>query len=65
LASSESGWQRRLSLVTVIVAYQQAGEVWRRPLEALTARLRGDKHPLVRRAVVWADDRLKKGGAHG
>jgi 3-methyladenine DNA glycosylase AlkD len=63
LAGSGSGWQRRLSLVTLIVAFQQGGNVWRAPLQAMAQRLRTDKHPLVKRAVVWAHDRLKKGGA--
>ena len=65
LASRESGWQRRLGIVTVIVAFQKQGETWRGPLEAMVARLREDKHPLVKRAIVWAKDRLKKGGANG
>jgi 3-methyladenine DNA glycosylase AlkD len=65
LAGSESGWQRRLSIVTIIVAYQQAGETWRGALEASVERLRSDKHPLVKRAIVWANDRLKKGRANG
>jgi 3-methyladenine DNA glycosylase AlkD len=65
LASCDSGWQRRLSIVTVIVAFQRAGEAWRGPLEAMIARLKDDKHPLVKRAIVWAKDRLKRGGANG
>jgi 3-methyladenine DNA glycosylase AlkD len=65
LAGSDSGWQRRLSIVTVIVAFQKAGEAWREPLEAMVTRLKDDKHPLVKRAIVWAKDRLKKGAANG
>ena len=65
LADSDSGWQRRLSIVTLIVAYQKAGDPWRGPLEASVERLRSDKHPLVKRAIVWANDRLKKGRANG
>jgi 3-methyladenine DNA glycosylase AlkD len=65
LADSESGWQRRLSIVTAIVAYQKGGETWRGPLEAMVERLRCDKHPLVKRAIVWAKDRLGKGQAIG
>lgn len=65
LADSQSGWQRRLSIVTIIVAYQQAGQTWRAPLEAMVQRLACDRHPLVRRAIVWAKDRLKKGSVHG
>jgi 3-methyladenine DNA glycosylase AlkD len=65
LAGSDNGWQRRLSIVTTIVAYQKGSEAWRGPLEAMVERLRGDKHPLVKRAIVWANDRLKKGAANG
>jgi 3-methyladenine DNA glycosylase AlkD len=63
LADSQSGSQRRLSIVTLIVAYQQEGEAWRGPLESMVSTLHNDKHALVRRAIVWANDRLKKGGA--
>jgi 3-methyladenine DNA glycosylase AlkD len=65
LAGSDSGWQRRLSIVTVIVAFQKQGEAWRDPLEAMVLRLKDDKHPLVKLAIVWARDRLKRGGANG
>ena len=65
LAVSESGWQRRLSIVTLIVAFQKAGEAWRGPLESMVERLRSDKHPLVKRAIVWAKDRLRRDKTHG
>jgi 3-methyladenine DNA glycosylase AlkD len=59
LESSENPWQRRLALVTLIVAFMKGG-VYRNELVAMSDRLQKDKHPLVRRAVVWARDRLKK-----
>jgi 3-methyladenine DNA glycosylase AlkD len=65
LAESESGWQRRLSIVTVIVAFQKGGETWREPLESMVERLRSDKHALVKRAIVWAKDRLGRDKTHG
>lgn len=65
LAGNDSGWQRRLSIVTVIIAFQKGGEVWRGPLEVMVERLRGDKHPLVKRAIIWAKDRLGRDKTHG
>jgi len=59
LESSENPWQRRLGLVTLIVAFMKGG-VLREELTAMTERLAKDSHPLVRRAVVWAPDRLRK-----
>jgi 3-methyladenine DNA glycosylase AlkD len=59
LASSENPWQRRLALITLIVAFRQDA-AWRAELSSQAEALRGDKHPLVRRAVVWARDRLGK-----
>jgi 3-methyladenine DNA glycosylase AlkD len=59
LESSENPWQRRLALVTLIVAFMKGG-VLREELEAMADRRQKDPHPLVRRAVVWARDRLKK-----
>jgi 3-methyladenine DNA glycosylase AlkD len=59
LESSENPWQRRLALVTLIVAFMKGG-VFREELEAMANRRQKDPHPLVRRAVVWARDRLKK-----
>jgi 3-methyladenine DNA glycosylase AlkD len=56
---SENPWQRRLALVTLIVAFMK-GAMFRDELTAMADRLQKDKHPLVRRAVVWARDRLKK-----
>jgi 3-methyladenine DNA glycosylase AlkD len=59
LESSENPWQRRLALVTLIVAFMKGG-VFREELSGMAERRQKDPHPLVRRAVVWARDRLKK-----
>lgn len=59
LEESENPWQRRLALVTLIVAFMKGG-VFRDELISMGDRLQKDKHPLVRKAVVWARDRLKK-----
>jgi 3-methyladenine DNA glycosylase AlkD len=59
LETSENPWQRRLALVTLIVAFMK-GTTYREELAAMAERLQKDSHPLVRRAVVWARDRLKK-----
>jgi 3-methyladenine DNA glycosylase AlkD len=57
--ASDNPWQRRLALVTLIVAFMK-GAMFRDELTAMAERLKKDTHPLVRRAVVWARDRLKK-----
>lgn len=59
LESSENPWQRRLALVTLIVAFMKGG-LYRGELTAMAERRQKDAHALVRRAVVWARDRLKK-----
>jgi 3-methyladenine DNA glycosylase AlkD len=59
LELSENPWQRRLALVTLIVALMKGG-VFREELALMAERLQKDPHPLVRRAVVWARDRLRK-----
>ncbi len=59
LETSENPWQRRLALVTLIVAFMKGG-VLRDELILMGDRLQKDKHPLVRKAVVWARDRLRK-----
>jgi 3-methyladenine DNA glycosylase AlkD len=59
LEASANPWQRRLALVTLIVAFMK-GAIYRDELAAMADRLQKDKHPLVRRAVVWARDRLQK-----
>jgi 3-methyladenine DNA glycosylase AlkD len=59
LTTSENPWQRRLGIVTMIVAFSK-GAILRQELTAAAERLQKDPHPLVRRAVVWARDRLRK-----
>ena len=59
LEGSENPWQRRLALVTLIVAFMKGG-ILRDELSSMGDRLQKDKHPLVRRAVAWARDRLSK-----
>ena len=59
LEASENPWQRRLAVVTLIVAFMKGG-VLRDELISMGDRLQEDKHPLVRKAVVWARDRLRK-----
>jgi 3-methyladenine DNA glycosylase AlkD len=59
LEASENPWQRRLGLVTLIVAFMKGG-VFRDELSAMAERRSTDPDKLVRRAVVWARDRLKK-----
>jgi len=59
LTQREQPWQRRLGIVTLIVAFMKGG-VFREDLTAMAERLQKDPHALVRRAVVWARDRLKK-----
>jgi 3-methyladenine DNA glycosylase AlkD len=57
--SSDNPWERRLALVTLIVAFRRDAS-WRTELESMAERLRQDKHPLVHKAGVWARDRLGK-----
>ncbi|HWC30676.1 MAG TPA: DNA alkylation repair protein [Dehalococcoidia bacterium] len=59
LEASENPWQRRFALVTLMVAFMK-GDIFREELAAMADRRQKDPHPLVRRAVVWARDRLKK-----
>jgi 3-methyladenine DNA glycosylase AlkD len=59
LESSEDPWQRRLALVTLIIAFMK-GAVFRDELAAMAERRAKDPDKLVRRAVVWARDRLRK-----
>ncbi len=64
LEISKNPWQRRLALVSLIVAFMK-GAIFRDELAAMSDRLQKDKHPLVRRAVVWARDRLQKDHLNG
>jgi 3-methyladenine DNA glycosylase AlkD len=59
LAKRDHPWQRRLAVVTLIVAFRQDAS-FRGELSRMAEQLQKDPHPLVRRAVVWARDRLKK-----
>jgi 3-methyladenine DNA glycosylase AlkD len=59
LEASESPWQRRLALVTLIVAFMKGG-LFKDDLQSMAERRAKDEHAIVRRAVVWARDRLCK-----
>jgi 3-methyladenine DNA glycosylase AlkD len=59
LSQAESPWQRRLAVVTLIEAFR-SNAAWRSQLESIASELRRDKHPLVRKAAVWARDQLGK-----
>jgi 3-methyladenine DNA glycosylase AlkD len=59
LETSGNPWQRRLTLVTLIVAFMKGG-IFRDELTDMANRLSKDPDKLVRRAVVWARDRLLK-----
>ncbi|HEU0074373.1 MAG TPA: DNA alkylation repair protein [Dehalococcoidia bacterium] len=59
LESGENPWQRRLGLVTLIVAFMKGG-AFRDELTAMAVHRSKDPDKLVRRAVVWARDRLQK-----
>lgn len=63
LERSDNPWQRRLAVVTLIIAFMKGG-VFREELSGMGDRLLKDEHPLVRKAVVWARDRLKKDHQH-
>jgi 3-methyladenine DNA glycosylase AlkD len=58
LIYSDSPWQRRFALVTLIMAARDFA--WRPALERMAERMAKDPHPSVRRAVVWARRELKK-----
>jgi 3-methyladenine DNA glycosylase AlkD len=59
LETSQNPWERRLALVTLIVAFMK-GAIFREELADMSNRLSKDPDKLVRRAVVWARDRLQK-----
>jgi 3-methyladenine DNA glycosylase AlkD len=63
LSKAESPWQRRLAIVTLIEAFR-SNAAWRPQLESIASELGTDKHPLVRKGVVWARDRLAKDSAN-
>lgn len=53
MAGSDQPWQRRLALVTLIVAARRDAS-WAPELAAMTRRLTGDTGPTLRKAVAWA-----------
>jgi 3-methyladenine DNA glycosylase AlkD len=59
MASSDSPWQRRLAIVTLIETTRHDTR-WRPQLEAITQRLTGDNGPTLRKAVAWARKVLKE-----
>lgn len=61
LIYSDSPWQRRFALVTLIIAARD--HAWRPALQRLAERMAKDPHPTVRRAVVWARRELQKSEA--
>jgi 3-methyladenine DNA glycosylase AlkD len=63
LSRADSPWQRRLAIVTLIEAFR-SNAAWRPQLESIASELGIDKHPLVRKGVVWARDRLAKDSAN-
>jgi 3-methyladenine DNA glycosylase AlkD len=64
LSKAENPWQRRLAIVTLIEAFR-SNAAWRPQLESIASELKTDKHPLVRKGVVWARDRLAKDRTDG
>jgi 3-methyladenine DNA glycosylase AlkD len=63
LSRAENPWQRRLAIVTLIEAFR-SNAAWRPQLESIASELGTDRHPLVRKGVVWARDRLAKDSAN-
>jgi 3-methyladenine DNA glycosylase AlkD len=59
LATSKHSWQRRLAIVTLIEAARKE-PVWTPHLEAMAARLQGDRGPTLRKAVAWANRVLRE-----
>ncbi len=53
LASSDNPWQRRLAIVTLLLAARKDA-TWLPRLDAMATRLTGDKGPTLRKAVAWA-----------
>jgi 3-methyladenine DNA glycosylase AlkD len=59
LAGSEQSWQRRLAVVTLIVASRRdAG--WAPRLAAMVGRLQGDRGPTMRKAIDWGRKTLRE-----
>jgi 3-methyladenine DNA glycosylase AlkD len=53
MAGSAHVWQRRLAIVTLLVATRHDAS-FASQLEAMTQRLTGDRGPTMRKAVAWA-----------
>jgi 3-methyladenine DNA glycosylase AlkD len=62
LGSSAHSWQRRLAIVTLIVAVRTDAS-WQPELEAMTSSLQGDRGPTMRKALDWARRVLKESEA--
>jgi 3-methyladenine DNA glycosylase AlkD len=58
LATSYNPWQRRLALVTMIVAGRDFA--WREALRRFTERMSHDDEPAVKKAVTWARRELRQ-----
>jgi 3-methyladenine DNA glycosylase AlkD len=63
LANSYNHWQRRLALVTLIVAGRDFA--WEQALRRMAERLKGDDEPVVRKAVTWARREITQREAKG
>jgi 3-methyladenine DNA glycosylase AlkD len=59
LSLSEHSWQRRLSIVTLLIAARR-DPAWREALTNITSRLENDRGPTMRKAVVWAKKVLRE-----
>jgi 3-methyladenine DNA glycosylase AlkD len=57
-ALSDNPWQRRLALVTLIVASRDPS--WEPGLRTMIERLENDDHPQVKQAVEWGREHLQK-----
>jgi 3-methyladenine DNA glycosylase AlkD len=58
MSNSANPWQRRLAVVTLIVAAHDSA--WEPGLAAMVERLQNDDEPQVKRAVDWARERLRR-----
>lgn len=63
LATSYNHWQRRLALVTLIVAGRDFA--WEAALLRMAERLKNDDEPAVRKAVTWARREITQREAKG
>jgi 3-methyladenine DNA glycosylase AlkD len=59
LSTSGHSWQRRLSIVTLLVAAHRDPS-WRQELERVTSRLESDRGATMRKAVTWAKKILRE-----